>query len=88
MDKDIINVNIIDRTEEEKNKDYEVACAEGLELSVGELRVAVQEVIDFKKREKELEKSGMIVSVGHTAMAGRVMLFCDVLRLIDIFGLE
>jgi len=79
-----MSVKIIDRTEEEKNKDYEIACADGLDISIEELRMVVQEIIDMKKREKE---SNMIISIGHTAMAGRVMLFCDVERLIGIFGL-
>ena len=82
-----MDVKIIDRTREEKNKSYEIACADSLDITVEELRKVVQEILDLKKESKKFEESGMVVSIGHTTMAGKVMLSCDTQRLLDIFGL-
>jgi hypothetical protein len=84
----LIDINIIDRTEEEKKKAYDIACAEGLEITVEELKSGVREIIENEKREKEYKDSGMFVSISHTALAGRIMLFCDVERLIGIWSLK
>ena len=70
----INRTTIIDRTEEEKNRDFEEAFAEGIGLSIKELREALQEIKDHEKRKIELEKEGMLVSIGHSVNMGKVLL--------------
>lgn len=88
METDLFDVKIIDRTRAQRNKSYEIACAEGLDISIEELRMAVEEAVETQKERIRLEKGGMIVSISDTIRAGRVRLFCDVSRLMEIFGIE
>ena len=80
MNNSMIDIKIIDRTEEERNRDYEVACAEGLGISVEELRDSVQEIKDFEDKRKEMEGI-MILEWCHTVLVGRILMLCDVERL-------
>ena len=88
MGTDLFDVKIIDRTRAKRNKSYEIACAEGLDISIEELRTAVEEAVATQKERIRLEKDGMIVSISDTIRAGRVRSSCDVSRLMEIFGIE
>ena len=72
---------IIDRCEEDKNRDFEEAFAEGMGISVEELREGVKELIDYEEKVKKYEEEvkigkckNMVISWGHTALAGKIML--------------
>lgn len=69
-----IECSIIDRTEEERHRDFEEAFAEGIGVSIGELREGVKEITDHEEKVKAGEYDEMVISWGHTALAGKIML--------------
>ena len=69
-----MEVKIIDRTEEEKNKNYEEAFAEGLGMTVEEVREAREEIKRMEQRREEAEKQGITLEQCHTSNVGKVMI--------------
>lgn len=67
-------VKIIDRSEEERNKNFEQAFADGLQMSMEDLRFAVKEICEFHKKRDEAEKQGIILEWCHSVDVGRVLL--------------
>ena len=72
-----MNVEIIDRAEEEKNKSYEEAFAGGLGMTIEEVREAREEIKRMKQRREEAEKQGIILEQCPTTDVGKVMFYDD-----------
>ena len=69
-----MEVKIIDRTDKEKKKSYEKAFADGLGMTIREVREAIREILELEKKQLEAESEGMTVSIGHTVNAGKVLM--------------
>lgn len=69
-----MEVKIVDRTEEERNKSYEEAFAEGLEMTVEEVQKAREEIKRMKQRREEAKKQGIILEQCPTTNVGKVIL--------------
>lgn len=69
-----VDIKIIDRTEEEKNKDFKQAFADGLNMSIKDLDMAVKEILKIRQREKEAEKQGILLEQCCSTDAGKVLL--------------
>ncbi len=68
-----MEVKIIDRTEEERNKNFEEAFAEGIRMTVEEVREAREEIKRMGQRREEAKRQGMILEQCPTGTVGRVI---------------
>ena len=70
-----MEVKIIDRTEKEKNKSYEQAFADGIGMTIKEVRDARKEIKEMEKEVKEAEEKGITLSITPTTSVGKVMFY-------------
>jgi len=79
-----MEVIIIDRTEEERNKSFEQAVADGLGMTIEEIREAREEIKRMKLRRMEAENRGIILSQTPTSDVGKVMFHDSFAKSIEI----
>ena len=67
-----MKVKIIDRTSEEKDKDFERAFAEGLDITVEELRDAIEQMEEYEEECREHPE--LCIEWCHGELVGRILL--------------
>ena len=70
-----MNVKIINRSEEEKNKSHEEAFSEGIGMTIEEVREVREEIKRMKQRREKAEKQGTILEQCPTNNVSKVMFY-------------